>query len=215
LAAAIRLAHATGPPDLPPSAPSADLTDLEREVLLGIAAGLDISQLAEQLTMNRVSVGHHLFRIVDKLELMARIGQTPKSAPRAQGADLTQPERSVLERLVQGLNYTRIGEQMAMSRLTVEISVTALIGKLQALANASQSQSTSEQPPRTILTSREHEVLRLMAHGLSNPEIAAQLVISRATVKFHVSSILRKLGVASRTEAAALAVQRHLVSGSN
>ena len=128
---------------------------------------------------------------------------------------VTQPERSVLAWLIQGLNYTCIGEQMAMSRLTVEITVTTLISKLQALAHASQSQSASEQQPRTVLTGREHEVLRLMAHGLSNPEIAAQLVISRATVKFHVSSILRKLGVASRTEAVSLAVQRHLVSGSN
>jgi DNA-binding NarL/FixJ family response regulator len=149
------------------------------------------------------------------LELMARTGLTMKPGPPVQGADLTQPERSILAQLIAGLNYTRIGEKMAMSRLTVEINVTALIDKLQAIAHASQSQSTSEQPPRTILTSREHEVLRLMAHGLSNPEIAAQLVISRATVKFHVSSILHKLGVASRTEAAALAVQRHLVSGSN
>jgi len=60
------------------------------------------------------------------------------------------------------------------------------------------------------LTDREREVLALMTQGLTNTQIGAQLSISHATVKFHVSSILSKLGVASRTEAAALAVQHHL-----
>jgi DNA-binding NarL/FixJ family response regulator len=63
------------------------------------------------------------------------------------------------------------------------------------------------------LTEREHEVLALMTHGLTNPQIGQELIISRATVKFHVSSILSKLGVGSRTEAVALAVQTHLTNG--
>jgi NarL family two-component system response regulator LiaR len=66
-------------------------------------------------------------------------------------------------------------------------------------------------PPGHDLTPREREVLALMVEGLSNPQIAERLVVSRSTVKFHVSSILSKLGVDGRTEAVALAVQNHLV----
>ena len=61
------------------------------------------------------------------------------------------------------------------------------------------------------LTASEHRVLTLIAEGQSNPQIAEQLVVSPFTVRFHVTNILRKLGVTSRTEAAAIAVRRHLV----
>ena len=62
------------------------------------------------------------------------------------------------------------------------------------------------------LTDREREVLTLLVKGYNNPQIAEQLVVSRSTVKFHVSSILSKLGVTSRTEAVALAIHHHLVT---
>lgn len=62
------------------------------------------------------------------------------------------------------------------------------------------------------LTDREHQVLALMAQGLSNQQIADQLVITPATVKFHARSIRSKLGTASRTETVVLALQHHLVS---
>ncbi|GHO44305.1 response regulator [Ktedonospora formicarum] len=62
------------------------------------------------------------------------------------------------------------------------------------------------------LTERELEVLRLLAQGMPNKEIASQLVISERTAKFHVSSIMSKLGATNRTEAVALAAQRGLIS---
>ena len=61
------------------------------------------------------------------------------------------------------------------------------------------------------LTDRELRVLNLVADGLSNPKIARVLSISRNTVKFHVSSIISKLGATSRTEAVTIGVKRGLI----
>lgn len=62
------------------------------------------------------------------------------------------------------------------------------------------------------LTEREREVLALLVEGLSNPEIAERLTVSRATAKAHVSNILSKLGVSNRAEAVAVAVKYHLAA---
>ena len=61
------------------------------------------------------------------------------------------------------------------------------------------------------LTARQKEVLKLIATGLLNKEIADRLYISERTVKFHVSEILAKLGAGNRTEAVAIAIQRGLI----
>ncbi len=66
--------------------------------------------------------------------------------------------------------------------------------------------------PGSDLTKRELEVLEYMVTGLSNPEIADKLTVSRSTVKKHVSNVLMKLDVSSRTEAVALAIKEKIVS---
>jgi DNA-binding NarL/FixJ family response regulator len=63
-----------------------------------------------------------------------------------------------------------------------------------------------------LLSARELEVLRLLAQGLPSKSIAARLQISEHTVKFHVGSILGKLGAASRTEAVSTAIRRGLIA---
>ncbi|MEE9493773.1 MAG: response regulator [Gammaproteobacteria bacterium] len=80
----------------------------------------------------------------------------------------------------------------------------------QVLAKVVQSDGTivEEQSPFDDLTPRENEILSLLAEGQSNKVIARNLGISDGTVKLHVKSILRKLGVHSRVEAAVIAVEQ-------
>ncbi|HEX6385638.1 MAG TPA: response regulator transcription factor [Anaerolineae bacterium] len=75
----------------------------------------------------------------------------------------------------------------------------------------SMTHAAAQPPPGHDLTERERDVLALMVAGLNNSEIAEKLVVSPSTIKSHVSNILAKFGVASRTEAAALAVRQRLV----
>jgi DNA-binding NarL/FixJ family response regulator len=74
--------------------------------------------------------------------------------------------------------------------------------------------SASGRPALDTLTAREHEVLLLLAAGLSNREIAGRLLISERTARTHVSSILDKLGLRSRTQAALYAIQQGLAPAS-
>lgn len=67
-----------------------------------------------------------------------------------------------------------------------------------------------DSPLHQSLTEREWEIYRLLLEGKSNAEIAAELVIGVSTVKYHVSRVLSKLGVSSRSEAIAYGVQHHL-----
>ena len=73
-------------------------------------------------------------------------------------------------------------------------------------------QRPAEEPEREELTARERKVLALIARGLSNREIARELSISEPTVRTHVSNILRKLGLKSRTQAALYALKEGLAS---
>ena len=72
---------------------------------------------------------------------------------------------------------------------------------------------TANRPPAPglDLTGREREVLTLMIEGLNNTQIAGRLTVSPSTIKSHVSNILSKLRVASRTEAVTLALRNHIV----
>ena len=77
----------------------------------------------------------------------------------------------------------------------------------QALIHA----TTHPHPLGYDLTPRERDTLHWMVQGLNNRQIAQKMIVSRSTIKFHVSNILSKLGVSSRTEAVALTVEHKLI----
>ena len=88
-------------------------------------------------------------------------------------------------------------------------------GRVTLSAEAAQALvETANQPaaPGLDLTEREREVLALMIEGLNNTQIAGRLTVSPSTIKSHVSNILAKLGVASRTEAVTLALRNRIIS---
>lgn len=87
----------------------------------------------------------------------------------------------------------------------------AIAGKVIQQAAASPPPSAPSPPPDIAFTDRELEVLHLLAKGYNNPEIAQRLYLAPGTVRNYVSSILGKLGVADRTQAALEAVRRGLV----
>jgi NarL family two-component system response regulator LiaR len=113
-------------------------------------------------------------------------------------------------------------EAGAIGYLLKDISADELVRAIRA-AHAGRATLSTEaaqalvesanQPsvPGSTLTEREREVLALMIEGLNNTQIAGKLSVSPSTIKSHVSNILSKLGVASRTEAVTLALRNHLI----
>jgi NarL family two-component system response regulator LiaR len=90
----------------------------------------------------------------------------------------------------------------------------AMVGESRLSPEATQVlvQRIKEPAPMNIkFTDRENDILKLMAEGIPNIEIANRLIVSESTVKFHVSNILGKLGCSSRTEAVAIALKNNLV----
>ena len=84
-------------------------------------------------------------------------------------------------------------------------------GRSQYEPSGAERKTASTMVQKYRLTETEHKVLTLVADGKSNPQIAEQLMVSPCTVRFHVTGILRKLDVTSRTQAVAIAVRHHLV----
>ncbi|MFO0682981.1 MAG: response regulator transcription factor [Sandaracinus sp.] len=102
-------------------------------------------------------------------------------------------------RLVEAIGAAARGE--AFLQPSIATKVIAELSRLRERPPASES----------IVTAREHEVLRLLGRGVANKEIAAALFVTEGTVKNHLTSIFEKLGVASRTEAVVRARELGLI----
>jgi DNA-binding NarL/FixJ family response regulator len=106
------------------------------------------------------------------------------------------------ERLFEAVRVVAAGQALLAPAVT-----RRLIGEFARL----RPRATRNTLPLAALTPRETEVLRLVAAGLSNPEVAARLVVSEETVKTHVSRMLSKLGLRDRTQAVVAAYESGLV----
>ncbi len=112
------------------------------------------------------------------------------------------------EQLVAGVRAVAGGEGLLAPEVT-----RAVIARAVAQGTApwgAQAQPGSRSDPVPTLTERELEVLRLVARGLTNDEIAAELVLGRSTVKTHVSNVLMKLGLRDRVQAVVFAYEHGL-----
>ncbi|WP_328634155.1 response regulator transcription factor [Streptomyces sp. NBC_00356] len=118
------------------------------------------------------------------------------------GADGFLLKRARPEEIVHAVRLVAAGESLLFP---------AAVRKLAAEYGSSVARAALE---RAALTEREEQVLRLMARGLSNAEIAADLVVGTETVKSHVSAVLTKLGARDRTQAVIAAYESGFVAPS-
>ncbi len=105
--------------------------------------------------------------------------------------------------IVAGVRAAAAGEAMISPSVA-----TRLVARLREQRRAERVEATGATPP---LTNRERDMLRLLAQGLENSAIAAELIISTATVKSHIAHLLDKLGLDNRVQAAVFAVRHGVV----
>jgi DNA-binding NarL/FixJ family response regulator len=152
---------------------------------------LDLTEaVADELPAGAGDLGRTLL-------LLADAGQDRlMHAARARGASVVTDDVSRIQLLL-ALRTVASGLRVQMAR---------------PAARGSESRSRPGAAlPTDDLTPREREILRLLAEGLANREIAAQLGLSDHTVKFHLRAVFTKLGAHSRTEAVSVAVRRGLL----
>jgi NarL family two-component system response regulator YdfI len=164
----------------------------EAEVILVDAATEPLDELLESLQEHGMLREMRVVLLTEQAPALL-VNQAVRSGvrgilPREVGA---QPLAMALEAVVQGLVVIHPSE-------------------LQVERAERRTESSSEQAVEA-LTARERDVLEMLSRGLGNKAIAARLKISEHTVKFHVASILGKLGASTRTEAVSLALRRGLI----
>lgn len=184
--------------------------------------GAEAVQLSRRLTPDVVLMDVRM-PVLDGIEATRRI-----AGPRADGPrililttfDLDQYVYDALRAGASGFLLKDVTPERLFDAVRVIAAGQALLAP--AVTRRLISEFTQTRPPPapetrsptslTVLTPRETQVLRLLAEGLSNPEISARLVVTEETVKTHVSRILTKLGLRDRTQAVVTAYETGLVA---
>jgi len=156
----------------------------------------------------------YLLLALDDIEL---VGEASSGDEALGQCEVLQPDVILMDMRMPGLDGIQTTRLIRESYPDIQILALTSFEEQPTLSPEAfnvlvHSSAAEPQKPDFDLTEREQQVLATLVQGLSNPEIANRLVISEATVKYHVTNILRKLGAANRTEAAAMAVQSGLVS---
>ena len=108
-------------------------------------------------------------------------------------------------------------EAGALGAINKSSEYAKLLAALHAVAEGKQAVAPeirrliAEDPPVPALSPRQEEIMRSLTRGLSNPDIALELGISKESVKLYIDHLCTKLGAANRTEAVAIALRRHLL----
>jgi NarL family two-component system response regulator LiaR len=171
--------------------PDIMLLDLEMPVMDGVETTRQLYQLPQRPRVIIFTAFDDDERIIHALQAGAD-GYLLKEVPRDEifkAIRVTMDGGSMLQPLVASKLLQHVGRQQKVVA-TSDVNTIAQVEEL---------------------TDRELEVLHLLAKGMPNKEIAAQLIISERTAKFHVNSIMGKLGATNRTEAVVMAAQRGLI----
>ncbi len=193
------------------------------EYLSGSPAAAE-ALFAEALDLaRRMGMKRHTAYALLGLALAGHGGADPGWSARLHGvadqalADLGHALQPLEARLA-GLDRERLRAAMGAEDFEAEYAAGRALDLTQVVAGLSRKDAAAGQPrvavsggAMTVLTPRERDVLKLVAQGLSNPEVAQRLFLSEHTVHRHVANILRKLGLSSRAAAAAWGVRTGLV----
>ncbi|MFG3118385.1 response regulator [Streptomyces sp. NPDC048197] len=186
------------------------------EVTGEAADGAAVVPLVRQLRPDVVAMDVRM-PLLDGIEATRAVLRTVTDPPRILVITTFEADEYVYEALRAGadgflLKRSRPAEIVHAVRLVAEGSSLLFPASLRAIAAERVSDRARSEFERAALTGRERGVLRLMCRGLSNAEIAAELVVGAETVKTHVSAVLAKLGARDRTQAVIAAYESGFVT---
>ncbi len=198
----------------------AELLDTQPDLTVVATAsdGYQAVQLSRELAPDVVLMDIRMPRM-DGIEAIRQLASDEPSGPRILVLTTFDLDEYVYEALRAGASGFLLKDVTA-ERLIDAVRVIAAgdgllaPGVTRRLISEFAQRPTDESQPRPTLqelTPRETQVLQLVAEGLSNPEIAARLVVAEETVKTHVSHVLSKLGLRDRTQAVVAAYESGLV----